>query len=290
MIRKKVLPLSDASFEACDRRIRIERNEEDVWDPDEWNSPFLRWVPKHGELRSDREAECPFADWESGGRTPNDGTVVIGISMYSHSGRSFALSGKGFATPVDRWDTTRDACYIYTDRSLWADFGPDTPWKPGDPEFEAEVRKEAETYVRLMNLSEQGSMWRWIEERKRNWTKRYDDGETVTGYDWEETDRCDGFLTDDVGDLNLPVDAGVPVFSNFFAGDEYGIPEYVVRRRNEGIGRDMYYTGGKVPWSFDPRAALRVSERSEAFGIAMSLLGKEASGDENVVEVDSVKA
>lgn len=226
-MKRKIMDLSDCGDDVKERVV-ISHEEFYHENPrSDWDHVFTMWGNHRRYDFSDKDAECPFEDildedgYETGEQRVKKDTIVFAVNLYDHSGLSFSLGGDpahGF--DPGGWDTTTGAAYLYVTKDKWNECCFKEEF--GSEEMRAHARKIAESEVDELNLMERGCWYGYRVEKRVNWEKRYENGRTVTGCDWEYTDSCGGFLTDNpANDVDFP--HGYPVFTDceYIVGDEY---------------------------------------------------------------------
>jgi hypothetical protein len=175
------------------------------------------------------------------------GVVAFPVAAYIHSGISLSL-GNGSHFPDQRWDVTRNAVYMWTDRkrfetvcNTWMTlYDTDThKWRQAKDfeEFKAYLRKQAEAELKTFQKWIDGQVYGYRIEVPEPYTKTYRDGTVINGVDWGDTcDSCWGFIADKVQDIDIPVDGNCKIFdaSGDFVGDEFTVPELVIRHPETG--------------------------------------------------------
>lgn len=215
-MKKQVLATSDESFETVNERVIIMRDESHEWCREWCDHHFVLWSNCR-RYSGDRGAESPFYENDNGEQVKRPGVVAFPVSVYDHSGLAYSLgSGAGF--PDARWDVTPGALFLWTDKEHYEAMSGEGSWSKVTSE---QLAKIAAAEIEEMNMDERGSWYGWRAERRIPWTKTYKDGRTVEGADWEETDSCWVYLTEDVNDIDFPRD--IPVFTEeqYLVGDEY---------------------------------------------------------------------
>lgn len=254
MIKKKVLSQDSEEFETCKERVIIRWDQSYCFDRGDCDRIFKFWATNTRECSSDTGAENPLVERETEDHVylvEREGFVVFRVSAYIHSGRVWAL-GRGEGFPDFQWDVSSMG-FLYTNKELFENLMGEGTWKNsvnGKP-FMDWLREQAQLEIKEMNLAESGNVY-WYETEKRVDFKRvYQDGHEVEDHEWEDgEDSCGGFLTDKIDEIDFPRDPNVPVFAvgdgaTHLVGDEYTIPEFIVRRESKtSQGWEYLYPDG----------------------------------------------
>lgn len=265
MIKMEVLSKDSELFETCKERVLIKHDDSYCFDRDDSERPFRLWITNTREYTSDKDAVCPVREEEREDGTylvNKDGFLVFKVSAYIHSGRVWALgNGEGF--PDFMWDVSTMG-YLYTTRELWERCMGEGTWRksrPGNPTmtFNEWARSLAKSEIDELNLAEFGSVYGYETEKRVDFKRVYEDGHEVEDHEWEDGDSCGGFLTDKIDGIDFPRDPNVPVFAvgdgaTHFVGDEYTIPEFIVRRENGTRGTWEYLRSDGL-FDTDPKMA-----------------------------------
>ena len=175
-----------------------------------------------------------------------DDAVMFPVAAYIHSGIALSL-GSGSHFPDQRWDVTRKAAWMWTDRKRFEELIGEGKWRhvydkatkswrsaKDEDEFRSYLQGEAESLLREWQMWNDGEVYGYRTETSCVPYKRlYDDGHTEDEVDWEDgTNSCWGFITNKANDIDFPRGDGWEVFdaTGQFVGDEYEIPEFVVTR------------------------------------------------------------
>lgn len=175
------------------------------------------------------------------------GVIAFPVAAYIHGGISLSL-GDGSHFPDQRWDVTRNAAYMWTDRErfemlcdTWMTVYDESMHKRRKAkdfeEFKAYLREQAKAELRTFQMWNDGQVYGYRVEVPEPYTKTYRDGTVVNGVDWSDTcDSCWGFIADKVQDIDIPVDGDCRIFdaSGSFVGDEFSVPELVIRHPETG--------------------------------------------------------
>lgn len=203
--------VDDPRYDEVDERYVIQRDEVPV-DPREWYHLFVLWNNNFCHPRDDN-AESPFD--EHGKVRP--GIFTLPVHCHDHGIRHYMLSDDG-----DRWDTKRCVSWLWTTEDRWNRFKSNM-----DPEWnlDAEIVRRALTDVAQdeideLNLVEEGCVYKVVHERKRRFTKTYEDNEVQRGHEWVVDDEYGGFLTDDPKSFGLDDDTEVFTDVDLFVGKE----------------------------------------------------------------------
>ena len=332
MKKLKVMGKSDESFQNAREWVELHRDDHGYDVFNDCEQPFELWSNIPREIGSTKYAEDPLEELvdEDGRGTgiyqPKEGYVVVPVSVMIHSGIYFSVGTVRCMfgdTPGPRgrgWDTTPNACFLYTYRELWERMmgkdswmkvrvnpESDTDWtrRPGTvEEFKNEVERQAGYLVDELNLAEQGSVYGYTTHKRVHYTRIDDDG-TKTDC-WEEEDgddSCWGFLTDKVTDIDFPRDLPVYVDDSgdcqCFIGDEYEVPEFLVTEIEKDTGKraflESYEVGpdGKCQhseWTYDRNDALKHISWWQVQRVAQIVIPKdEYDAYRNCVEIDKLK-
>lgn len=162
-----------------------------------------------------------------------------------------------------------------------------------------------------MNLIHDGSCYGYDVETRAPWTKRYMDGRTVHGCDWETEpgEGNGGYLTDHADDIEFPRDPDIPVYYNSdvcllsspargLHAYEYTIPEFVIKVNVDPPTKCecIYYAGtgdgGAARWTRDVQQAKVFYRLHEAWETARKVLNtdNDATVRRACVEKDNWKA
>lgn len=255
MKKIKILDITERDMNETDvKHIIIERDENPCINPiTDWDNLFLLHSNIPREFcgnEHDKNYESPLEEaldgdgYGTGTFTFRKGVVAFPVAAYIHSGMSLSL-GDGSHFPDQRWDVTRNAAYMWTDRerfeqlcSTWMTlYDTDThKWRQAKDfeEFKAYLYKQAEVELKTFQMWSDGQVYGYRTEVPEPYTKTYKNGTVVEGVDWDDGDSCWGFITDKVGDIDLPVGRNCKIFdaSGDFVGDEYEIPE--VKHETQG--------------------------------------------------------
>lgn len=278
-MKKLIKSVKDDDFDTCLHRVII-RQDQCPCDPlREWDHPFEMWGNHRRYDFSTKNAENPFEEDREDGDTlvVRDGFVVFSVNLYDHSGLAFSLGGdpaNGF--DPGGWDTTTGAAYIYFTKETYESMCGKGTWKgTEDEEFRAELEKIAEGCIEELNLVERGMVFGYEEEIgtpvgtriERTYPDGRVDVQTTKDIEYEDGDSCWGFLTGKADEIDFPRGPDIEVFdaTECFAGDEYTIPEFVIRVPNADGGytyltdRPVIANGKKIPGAYEWSA-----ERSDA--------------------------
>jgi hypothetical protein len=249
MKKIKILDISERDMTEMDvKHIIIDRDDCLGMNPiTDWDNLFLLHSNIPREFCGNEHDEnyvSPLEEILDGGGfgtgvyTFRKGVVAFPVAAYIHSGIALSL-GSGSHFPDQQWDVTRNAAYMWTDRerfeklcNTWMTmYDADVhKWRQAKDfeEFKAYLRKQAEAELKVFQMWNDGYVYGYRTEVPEPYTKTYSDGTVVKGVDWSDgDDSCWGFITDKVGDINLPVNGNCRIFdaSGDFVGDEYEIPE-----------------------------------------------------------------
>jgi len=333
MKRMKVLSKDDESFKDVMEWVEI-HHDDNGYDPfSDCEQAFEMWSNIPREIGSTKGAEDPLEEIEdedgygTGRYRPKEGYIVCPVSVMIHSGMYFALgtvmcmNGDTPVRPGGRgWDTTPNACFLYTYKELWERMmGKDTwmkvrvhPESDDDwsrrpatrEEFEEEVERMAGYLVDELNLACEGSVYGYTTHKRVHYLRVDDDGTRTDCWEIEDgDDSCWGFLTDKVGEIGFPRDLPVYVSPNgdckWFIGDEYVVPEYLVTEIENGTGKRAFlksYAAGpdgkcqSSNWVYDKADARKYISKWQARAVAEAVIPKdEYDARLNCVEMDDVE-
>ena len=326
-----VLSTSDESFETAKEWVELHRDTFGTNPMEDYDQLFEIWSNIPREIGSSKGAECPYEEilddegYGNGKYQIREGIIAVPVSAYIHSGIHLSVGsircmfGDTPVRPGGRgWDTTPDALFLYTYKRLWEKMMGEGSWmkvrvNPGDEndcslrpatkeEFEEYVEKQAGYLVKELNLAEEGSVFGYTTHKRVHY-KRVDDDGTETDC-WETQDgqeSCWGFLTDKVGDIDFPRD--LPVYADpdgdcqWFVGDEYDIPEFVVTQVVDGKREYLkdYTANAKgeclaSEWTHDLEEAHTYISWWQAQSVAQKVIRKEDYyAKRNCVEKDKLK-
>ena len=282
MRKAEVLGMNDASIQDADEWVELHHDDNGFDVFNDCEQVFEMWSNIPREIGSTRGAEDPLEEildddgYGTGRYLPKEGYVVVPVSVMIHSGMYFSLgtvmcmNGDTPVRPGGRgWDTTPDACLLYTYRELWERMMGEGSWmtvraNPGsdedrsrrpatEGEFEKEVERIAGYLVDELNLAEEGSVYGYTTHKRVHYRRVYDDGTEQDCWDVEDgDDSCWGFLTDKLDDIDFPRELPVYVDPHGdcrrFIGEEYSIPEFVVTKVYRDTGRRAFLKG-YADWS-----------------------------------------
>lgn len=243
---------------------------------------------------------------------PEEDAFMFPVAAYIHGGIALSL-GSGSHFPDQRWDVTRKAAWIWTNKERfcelcgeknWMHVLDNGKWRPAKDrdEFEGYLRKEAETLLGEWQKWNDGEVYGYrTEESCVPYKRLYPDGHTEDEVDWEDgDDSCWGFIVDKPGDIDFPRGDGWEVFdaSGDFVGKEYEIPEFVVTRiAPDGVTR-LYLTEYKedkdsvydAAWMAVKDAAITFPSWWKAQCVAQQVIERKFyDARRNCVEKDSIK-
>ena len=243
-MKKKILSVKDPSFETCRKRVVI-RNDENPPDPlHDWDQTFL--------LHSRMPYEFIGNERDKGYRKPleeildkdgngtgeyrlKDDAVSFSVAAYIHSGIALKL-GNGSEFPDQRWDVTRGAATIWTDKERFEKMNCKDGWMkvPGKngklrkarskAEFREFLRKIAENELKDLMKCWSGQVYGYVTEEAVKYKKTYEDGTETEGVEWRDAgDSCWGYVVDKAVDIEFPKGADWTVFdeTGAFVGEEY---------------------------------------------------------------------
>ncbi len=246
----------------------------------------------------------------------DDDAVMFPVAAYIHGGIALSL-GNGSHFPDQRWDVTREAAWMWTDKKRFEEFIGKGKWMhvydkeskswrqaKNEDEFRNYLWGEAESLLDEWQMWNDGYVYGFRTEISSIPYKRlYPDGHTEDGVEWEDgIDSCWGFITDNADDIDFPRGDGWEVFdaSGMFVGDEYEIPEFVITCRSASAGKPVFLsryakTAGvdkivSPEWCSNIDNALTFSSWWQAQSVAQGVISKDSyNAYENCVEKDSIK-
>ena len=244
---------------------------------------------------------------------PEEDAFIFPVAAYIHGGIALSL-GSGSHFPDQRWDVTRNAAWLWTNKKRFCQlcgeqnwmrvFDKESKtWRPAKDrdEFEQYLRKEAEVLLDGWQKWNDGEVYGYrTEESCVPYKRLYPDGHMEDEVDWEDgEDSCWGFITEKATDIGFPRGDGWEVFdaSGDFVGDEYEIPEFVVTQVSpDGIRYFLaQYTKVKdgvydVAWTAALDDALTFSSWWKVQSAAQDVIDKDKyDARRNCVEKDSIK-
>ena len=259
MIKKKVLALDKRGDSKASTHVIIERDNDPPNPLVDYDQVFLL----HSNIRDfcgnedDRNYDDPLEEivdedgYGTGEYRFRDGVVHFPVSAYIHSGIALRMGSiREFPCDPGGWDTTRNAAYMWTDKERFEKMcGP--TWmmvrdeKAGDnrlrPATEEEFRNHlweiAKGELELFQKYLDGECFGYREETRIPFKKVYPDGREVEDCDWEDGDSCWGYYADSIDDIDFSKDEDTDVFdaTGYFVGDEWTIPELVIRHPETGM-------------------------------------------------------
>lgn len=262
--------------------------------------------PGHPVVEIEDEDGCGTGEYR-----PEDDAFMFPVAAYIHGGIALSL-GNGSHFPDQRWDVTRKAAWLWTNKERfcrlcgernWMHVLDNGKWRPAKDrdEFVQYLRGEAETLLDEWQKWNDGEVYGYRTEESRVPYKRlYPDGYTEDEVEWEDGENsCWGFITDKASDIDFPRGDDWEVFdaSGVFVGDEYEIPEFVVTRMApDGVTR-LYLTEYKedkdsvydTAWMAVKDAAITFSSWWDVQRVAQRAIdGKCYDARKNCVEKDSL--
>jgi len=206
---------------------------------------------------SDRNYDDPLVEivdedgYGTGEYRFREGVVHFPVSAYIHSGIALRMGSiREFPCDPGGWDTTRNAAYLWTDKERFERMCCKDGWmtvydeetKTRRPaKDEAEFRKYlweiAKGELELFQKYLDGECFGYREETRIPFKKVYPDGREVDDCDWDDGDSCWGFYVDSIDDIDFSKDEDTDVFdaTGHFVGDEWTIPELVIRSPISGL-------------------------------------------------------
>lgn len=273
----------------------------------DWDQVFLLHSNVTREFcgnESDRDYDDPLEEivdedgYGTGEYRFREDVVHFPVSAYIHSGIALRMGSiREFPCDPGGRDTTRNAAYLWTDKERYERMnGPwmevyDEETKTRRPaKDEAEFRKYlweiAKGELELFQKYLDGECFGYREETRIPFKKVYPDGREVDDCDWDDGDSCWGFYVDSIDDIDFSKDEDTDVFdaTGHFVGDEWTIPELVIRSPISGLylmtegskttdsewtadlskakvfhhwhcAYNAYLQAGKRLWEFEPYAA-----------------------------------
>lgn len=175
---------------------------------------------------------------------PEEDAFLFPVAAYIHGGIALSF-GSGSHFPDQRWDVTRNAAWMWTNKERFCQlYGEQNwmhvfdkesrTWRPAKTrnEFVEYLRGEAKSLLECWQKWNDGEVYGYRTETSCVPYKRlYPDGHTEDVVAWEDGENsCWGFITDKANDIDFPREDGWEVFdaTGRFVGDEYDIPEFVV--------------------------------------------------------------
>lgn len=247
---------------------------------------------------------------------PEEDAFIFPVAAYIHSGVALSL-GNGSHFPDQRWDVTRKAAWMWTDKKRFCDLCGDQNWmhvydkKAGEwrpakdrDEFVEYLRGEAKSLLNEWQKWNDGDVYGYRTETSSVPYKRlYPDGHAEDEVDWDDGgDSCWGFIADKANDIDFPRGDGWEVFdaTGQFVGDEYDIPEFVVTCLRARDGKRVYLrhfakSAGvdhamNKEWCENVNNALTFNSWWQVQSVAQDVISKdEYDAYKNCVEKDSVK-
>lgn len=244
---------------------------------------------------------------------PEEDAFIFPVAAYIHGGIALSL-GSGSHFPDQRWDVTRNAALMWTNKKRFCALCGERnwmhvfdkelkTWRPAKDrgEFESYLRGEAEILLDEWQKWNDGEVYGYRTEKSCVPYKRlYPDGHTENEVDWEDCeDSCWGFITDKATHIDFPRGDGWEVFdaSGRFVGEEYEIPEFVVTKVSQHGTRFFLteYTKDKDgvhdgKWSTWSGNAIVFNSWWKVHSVAKAVIDKnEYDAYKNCVEKDKFK-
>ena len=260
MIKKKVLPIDERDTSKASTHVIID------WDRDspnplkDWDQVFLLHSNIPCEFcgnESERDYDDPLEEivdedgYGTGEYRFREGVVHFPVSAYIHSGIALRMGSiREFPCDPGGWDTTRNAAYLWTDKERFERMCCKDGWMTVyDEELkarrpakdEAEFRKYlweiAKGELELFQKYLDGECFGYREETRVPFKRVYPDGREFDDCDWEDGDSCWGYYVDSIDDIDFSKDEDTDVFdaTGHFVGDEWTIPELVIRSPISGL-------------------------------------------------------
>lgn len=260
MIKKKVLALDKRSESKASTHVIIEQDTDCPNPLKDYDQVFLLHSNITREFcgnESDSDYDDPLEEivdedgYGTGEYRFREGVVHFPVSAYIHSGIALRMGSiREFPCDPGGWDTTRNAAYLWTDRERFEAVCCKDGWmtvydeetKTRRPaKDEAEFRKYlweiAKGELELFQKYLDGECFGYREENRIPFKKVYPDGRKVDDCDWDDGDSCWGFYVDSIDDIYFSKDEDTDVFdaTGRFVGDEWTIPELVIRHPETGM-------------------------------------------------------
>ena len=260
MIKKKVLALDRRDESEASTHVIIERDTTPPNPLKDYDRAFLLHSNVTREFcgnESDRGYDDPLEEivdedgYGTGEYRFREGVVHFPVSAYIHSGIALRMGSiREFPCDPGGWDTTRNAAYLWTDKERFERMCCKDSWmtvydeetKTRRPaKDEAEFRKYlweiAKSELELFQKYLDGECFGYREETRIPFKKVYPDGREVDDCDWDDGDSCGGFYVDSIDDIDFSKDEDTDVFdaTGHFVGDEWTIPELVIRSPISGM-------------------------------------------------------
>ena len=204
---------------------------------------------------SDRDYDDPLEEivdedgYGTGEFRFRDGVVAFPVSAYIHSGIALRMGSiREFPCDPGGGDTTRNAAYMWTDKERfekmcgpWMEIYDEETKSRRQAKDETEFRKYlweiAKGELELFQKYLDGECFGYREETRVPFKRVYPDGREFDDCDWEDGDSCWGFYVNSIDDIDFSKDEDVDVFdaTGHFVGDEWTIPELVIRSPISGL-------------------------------------------------------
>lgn len=258
MKRKKVLSIGDRDSSKASTHVIIDWDRNGPNPLKDYDQVFLLHSNVTREFcgnESDRDYANPLEEivnedgYGTGEYKFREGVVHFPVSAYIHSGIALRMGSiREFPCDPGGWDTTRNAAYLWTDKERYERMN--GPWmEVYDPETktrrpakdEAEFRKYlweiAKGELELFQKYLDGECFGYREETRIPFKRVYPDGREIDDCDWEDGDSCWGYYVDSINDIDFAKGEDVDVFdaTGRFVGDEWTIPELVIRHPETGM-------------------------------------------------------
>ncbi len=260
MLKKKVMALDRRDESKASTHVIIERDETPPNPLKDWDHVFLLHSNVTREFcgnESDRDYDDPLEEivdedgYGTGEYRFREGVVHFPVSAYIHSGIALRMGSiREFPCDPGGWDTTRNAAYLWTDKERfermcckdgWMTvYDEETKtWRPAkdEAEFRKYLWEIAKSELELFQKYLDGECFWYREETRVPFKRVYPDGREIDDCDWEDGDSCGGYYVNSIDDIEFSKDEDTDVFdaTGHFVGDEWTIPELVVRSPISGL-------------------------------------------------------
>lgn len=283
MIKKKVLALDRRDESKASTHVIIERDTTPPNPLKDWDQVFLLHSNIPREFcgnESERDYDDPLEEivdedgYGTGEYRFREGVVHFPVSAYIHSGIALRMGSiREFPCDPGGWDTTRNAAYLWTDKERfermcckdgWMTvYDEETKtWRPAkdEAEFRKYLWEIAKGELELFQKYLDGECFGYREETRIPFKRVYPDGREVDDCDWDDGDSCWGFYVDSIDDIDFSKDEDTDVFdaTGHFVGDEWTIPELVVRSPVSGLylmtegSKTIDFRHDRLPYEPDP--------------------------------------
>ena len=236
MLKKKVMALDDRAKSKASTHVIIERDTMPLNPLKDWDQVFLLHSNIPREFcgnENDRNYDDPLEEimdddgYGTGKFQFRDGVVAFPVSAYIHSGIALRMGSiREFPCDPGGWDTTRNAAYMWTDKERFEKMC--GPWMEIYDE-ETKSRRQAKDETEFRKY-----LWE-IAKGELKLFQKYLDGECF-GYREEVRIPFKKVYPDSIDDIDFSRDEDTDVFdaTGRFVGDDWTIPELVIRSPNTG--------------------------------------------------------